>query len=57
MQKGRDSLLYAQQRVCTSYDAKHKAESFEIGEFAYLSLKGLLLSTARSKKLRGPIRK
>ena len=49
--KARDSLLYAQQRICTSYDAKHKAESFEIGEFAYLSPKGLLLSTAGSKKL------
>ena len=49
--KARNSLLYAQQRMCTSYDAKHKAESFEIGEFAYLSPKGLLLSTAGSKKL------
>ena len=33
-----------------SYDAKHRAESFEVGEFAFLSPRGLFLSVAGSKK-------
>ena len=49
--RARDSLLYAQQRMQKNYNAKHRAESFEVGEFAYLSPKGLLLSTVGSKKL------
>ena len=49
--RARDSLLYAQQRMRKNYNAKHRAESFEVGEFAYLSPKGLLLSTVGSKKL------
>ena len=47
----RDSLLYAQRRMCKSYDAKHREESFAVGEFVYLSPTGLLLSVAGSKKL------
>ena len=33
-----------------SYDAKHRAESFEVGEFVLLSPRGLFLSVAGSKK-------
>ena len=49
--RAHDSLLYAQQRMQKNYDAKHRAESLEAGEFAYLSPKGLLLSTVGLKKL------
>ena len=49
--RARDSLLYVQQRMRKTHGAKHRAESFEVGEFAYLSPKGLLLSTVGSKKL------
>ena len=45
------SLLYAQERMKSQYDSKHRAESFEVGEFAYLSPKGLLMSVVGSKKL------
>ncbi|DBA66918.1 TPA: hypothetical protein ACH3X2_14331 [Trebouxia sp. C0005] len=47
----RSSLLYAQERMKGQYDSKSRAESFEVGEFAYLSPKGLLMSVVSSKKL------
>ena len=46
----RDSMKYAQARMKESYDAKHRAESFEVGEFVFLSPRGLFLSVAGSKK-------
>lgn len=46
----KDSLKYAQARMKESYDAKHRAESFEVGEFVFLSPRGLFLSVAGSKK-------
>ena len=48
--RARDCLKYAQARMKESYDAKHRAESFEVGEFVFLSPRGLLLSVAGSKK-------
>ncbi len=46
----KDSLKYAQRRMCESYNAKHRAESFQVGDFAFLLPKGLFLSVAGSKK-------
>lgn len=49
--RARDSLFYAQQRMQKTYDAKHRAMSFEVSEYAYLSPKGLRMSVVGSKKL------
>lgn len=42
--RARESLSYAQARMCETADAKRNAEAFEAGEFALLSTKGLILS-------------
>ena len=47
----KDSLKYAQMRMSSDYDAKHRAESFQVGEFAYLSPAGLNVSMVGSRKL------
>jgi hypothetical protein len=46
----KDSLRYAQQRMSDAYNAKHRDEAFQVGDFAFLSPKGLFLSAAGSKK-------
>ncbi len=46
----KDSLLYAQQTTSDADNAKHRDEVFQVGEFAFLSPKGLFLSAAGSKK-------
>ena len=51
MLRARDSLSYAQARMCKTADAKRHAEAFEVGEFALLSTKGLKLSPLATKKL------
>ena len=49
--RARESLSYAQARMCESADAKRRAEAFEVGEFALLSTKGIQLSPLATKKL------
>jgi len=49
--RARESLSYAQARMCETADAKRRAEAFEVGEFALLSTKGLKLSPLATKKL------
>ncbi len=46
----KDSLRYAQQRMSDAYNAKLRDEASQVGEFAFLSPKGLSLSAAGSKK-------
>jgi len=45
--RARESLSYAQARMCESADAKRRAEAFAVGGFALLSTKGIKLSPCR----------
>ncbi len=49
--RARESLSYAQARMCETADAKRRAEAFEVGEFALLTTKGLKLSPLATTKL------
>jgi len=49
--RARESLSYAQARMCETADAKRRAEAFQVGEFALLSTKGIKLSPLATKKL------
>ena len=49
--RARDSLKNAQARMCKNQDAKRRAEAFQVGEFAFLSTKGIRLSSVGAKKL------
>lgn len=37
--------------MCKNADAKRRAEAFQVGEFAYVSTKGIKLSSVGTKKL------
>ena len=50
--RAKDSLKYAQQRMSNDYNAKHRDESFQLGEFAYFSPEALNVSTDGSRKPR-----
>ena len=49
--RARESLQYAQQRMCKSADTKRRDVTYQVGEFALLSTKGMKLSPLVTKKL------